>query len=99
MPASTKTCSRLGDLAVRPVRTVSQASREDFSVARTTSRRDSTRCTVRSFLRAVVSAAFAETVGVVGTLIRRETADWVPRTRPFESATTTASPPTTGRPR
>lgn len=99
MPASTKTCSRLGAFAVRPVSTVSQASRDFVPDARTTSRWLSTFSTVRSCPREVASAALAETVAVTGTLMRRETADWDPRTRPLESATTTASPPTTGRPR
>lgn len=99
VPASTNTWVELGAFAVRPVSTVSQASRERLSVARTTSRWLSTLSTVRSCLREVDSAAFAETVAVVGTLMRRETADCEPRTRPLESATTTASPPITGRPR
>ncbi len=97
--ASTKTCSLLGAVLVLPERTVSQARTGLSSLILTTRRLSSTLSTFASSVREVASAAFAVTEGVVATSITVEEADWRARTCPSPSARTTASPPTTGRPR
>ncbi len=97
--ASTNTCSLLGAVFVLPESTVSQARYCLSSLSLTTRRLPSTLSTLASSAREVASAAFRSTVGVVATSITVEDADCTARIRPWPSARTTASPPTTGRPR
>lgn len=97
--ASTKTCSLLGAVAVRPMSTVSQARTDLSSLSLTTKWLLWTRSVAACSPRETASAAFAVTDGVVATSMTAEEADWRVRTRPSPSARTTASPPTTGRPR
>ncbi len=99
MIASTNTCRWLGRPSAEPDSTDSQASREVPSLTRTTRRGASAESTFASFVRAADSAAAALTFAFVGTPTGPEAAFCTARTLPWPSASTTASPPTTGRPR
>jgi hypothetical protein len=97
--ASTKTCNLLGaPLASAPVSTVSYASL-GVPHASTTRRGAVAESTLASFARATEAAFAAVTFAVVSTEMVAVWAAVVARRVPAVSVTTTASPPTTARPR